>query len=103
MIRVRAHPGPSTEVSAATARPVRDFGNVAGPVLGGEAATRDGASVGSRVRAEVIERRVVPRSEEHTSELQPRQYLVCRLLLEKKNNIHNTPLLNSSPPSILCS
>src|SRR3712207_7668572 len=27
------------------------------------------------------------RSEEHTSELQSRQYLVCRLLLEKKNNI----------------
>src|SRR3712207_6850410 len=26
-----------------------------------------------------------PRSEEHTSELQPRQYFVCRLLLEKKN------------------
>src|SRR3712207_8584861 len=29
---------------------------------------------------------VLPRSEEHTSELQSRQYLVCRLLLEKKNN-----------------
>src|SRR3712207_8850167 len=27
----------------------------------------------------------VHRSEEHTSELQSRQYLVCRLLLEKKN------------------
>src|SRR5438445_9395711 len=27
---------------------------------------------------------VLPRSEEHTSELQSRQYLVCRLLLEKK-------------------
>src|SRR3712207_7285389 len=27
---------------------------------------------------------VEPRSEEHTSELQSRQYLVCRLLLEKK-------------------
>src|SRR3712207_8964185 len=27
-----------------------------------------------------------PRSEEHTSELQSRQYLVCRLLLDKKNN-----------------
>src|SRR3712207_6874110 len=27
----------------------------------------------------------LPRSEEHTSELQSRQYLVCRLLLEKKN------------------
>src|SRR5258707_9896404 len=29
-------------------------------------------------------RRRRPRSEEHTSELQSRQYLVCRLLLEKK-------------------
>src|SRR3712207_7409533 len=28
----------------------------------------------------------VVRSEEHTSELQSRQYLVCRLLLEKKRN-----------------
>src|SRR3712207_7301473 len=28
---------------------------------------------------------VTARSEEHTSELQSRQYLVCRLLLEKKN------------------
>src|SRR3712207_8521357 len=27
-----------------------------------------------------------PRSEEHTSELQSRQYLVCRLLLEKKKS-----------------
>src|SRR3712207_7529968 len=27
------------------------------------------------------------RSEEHTSELQSRQYLVCRLLLEKKNHL----------------
>src|SRR3712207_6865653 len=29
------------------------------------------------------------RSEEHTSELQSRQYLVCRLLLEKKKQTHN--------------
>src|SRR3712207_8903829 len=29
------------------------------------------------------------RSEEHTSELQSRQYLVCRLLLEKKKNNNN--------------
>src|SRR5690606_41509458 len=28
------------------------------------------------------------RSEEHTSELQSREKLVCRLLLEKKNNMH---------------
>src|SRR3712207_8563401 len=30
---------------------------------------------------------VIMRSEEHTSELQSRQYLVCRLLLEKKKTI----------------
>src|SRR3712207_7827904 len=34
-----------------------------------------------------------PRSEEHTSELQSRQYLVCRLLLEKKNTPYTLPLL----------
>src|SRR3712207_8186782 len=33
----------------------------------------------------------VVRSEEHTSELQSRQYLVCRLLLEKKKK-HELPL-----------
>src|SRR3712207_7376880 len=33
------------------------------------------------------EDRVRTRSEEHTSELQSRQYLVCRLLLEKKTTI----------------
>src|SRR5687767_15734405 len=33
-----------------------------------------------------------PRSEEHTSELQSLAYLVCRLLLEKKNNKHITIL-----------
>src|SRR5947209_11880997 len=32
------------------------------------------------------------RSEEHTSELQSRQYLVCRLLLEKKKETVRTPL-----------
>src|SRR3712207_8001176 len=37
----------------------------------------------------------VNRSEEHTSELQSRQYLVCRLLLEKKNT--PPPSLSTSP------
>src|SRR3712207_7858923 len=36
------------------------------------------------VPVEVVRRDVEERSEEHTSELQSRQYLVCRLLLEKK-------------------
>src|SRR3712207_8422072 len=35
--------------------------------------------------AEKVGLRLVHRSEEHTAELQSRQYLVCRLLLEKKN------------------
>src|SRR3712207_8036680 len=39
---------------------------------------------------------VVVRSEEHTSELQSRQYLVCRLLLEKKNNhVITRPVLST--------
>src|SRR3712207_7505490 len=36
------------------------------------------------------------RSEEHTSELQSRQYLVCRLLLEKKKNHLCSQLLISN-------
>src|SRR3712207_8406586 len=54
--------------------------------LGGRARRGDplpsgGAQVGLRARPA----RLMVRSEEHTSELQSRQYLVCRLLLEKKN------------------
>src|SRR3712207_8140725 len=45
----------------------------------------------------VADRHHLERSEEHTSELQSRQYLVCRLLLEKKKNHVNIllPLLLS--------
>src|SRR5258707_3001937 len=50
----------------------------------GDLAVRDGkAHHGERPSAHRDE---LYRSEEHTSELQSRQYLVCRLLLEKKNN-----------------
>src|SRR3712207_8842767 len=35
---------------------------------------------------EIMPPHLAPRSEEHTSELQSRQYLVCRLLLEKKKH-----------------
>src|SRR5947209_15769034 len=44
---------------------------------------------GCRARSSTALRHAVPpsRSEEHTSELQSRQYLVCRLLLEKKNEL----------------
>src|SRR3712207_6988992 len=51
-----------------------------------EGNNRDQPHVADRGRAEqpVADRNERPRSEEHTSELQSRQYLVCRLLLEKK-------------------
>src|SRR3712207_8943161 len=40
----------------------------------------------------VLHPTVLQRSEEHTSELQSRQYLVCRLLLEKKNQLTLEPV-----------
>src|SRR3712207_8571082 len=43
------------------------------------------------VAAQLGRQLAVLRSEEHTSELQSRQYLVCRLLLEKKKTINTTP------------
>src|SRR3712207_7734451 len=43
------------------------------------------------------------RSEEHTSELQSRQYLVCRLLLEKKNgSIRTGSFVLARSRAILC-
>src|SRR3712207_6978491 len=39
------------------------------------------------IRPELADLARFERSEEHTSELQSRQYLVCRLLLEKKKNL----------------
>src|SRR3712207_7870836 len=45
-----------------------------------------------RLVRKAIQYAIDNRSEEHTSELQSRQYLVCRLLLEKKKNTR----LNSS-------
>src|SRR3712207_7674531 len=43
-------------------------------------------AVGSTPRSTTSTPPARSRSEEHTSELQSRQYLVCRLLLEKKKN-----------------
>src|SRR3712207_7802276 len=39
----------------------------------------------NKIESPEVNPHVYGRSEEHTSELQSRQYLVCRLLLEKKN------------------
>src|SRR3712207_7623159 len=65
------------------------------PALRAQAAARRGRVVAhERAQGELptaqgraqARRGVARRSEEHTSELQSRQYLVCRLLLEKKKN-----------------
>src|SRR3712207_7042289 len=63
----------------AGAVPALTEGDVVGPAMDGERVFR--AST---------------RSEEHTSELQSRQYLVCRLLLEKKNTLLNSTHSNPS-------
>src|SRR3712207_7236245 len=56
-------------------------GRASAPLAGRRSPHRlDGAGAAERTRS-------VDRSEEHTSELQSRQYLVCRLLLEKKKKI----------------
>src|SRR3712207_9014444 len=57
-------------------------GGAGGLEKGGLAAALDAA--GARGEARLAWGDEMRRSEEHTSELQSRQYLVCRLLLEKK-------------------
>src|SRR3712207_8222258 len=61
------------------------------PLGGGRAVLTVGKCTAGRApRMTRARRRRRERSEEHTSELQSRQYLVCRLLLEKKKkNISN--------------
>src|SRR3712207_8362876 len=67
--------------------------------------SRLGSTSTSRPTARWRWTRPAGRSEEHTSELQSRQYLVCRLLLEKKKKKHPTQLIQkhthnlSVPPS----
>src|SRR3712207_8658721 len=79
-------------------RPPCSFSSASSSVAAGTIARR-------QERRPVWRRRQPPasrssRSEEHTSELQSRQYLVCRLLLEKKTNsitsYHLTTYLQST-------
>src|SRR3712207_8754804 len=60
------------------------------------------AQHGRDLAADLLGHRVLAggrRSEEHTSELQSRQYLVCRLLLEKKTKHHR--LIHSIELSVI--
>src|SRR3712207_8908501 len=69
--------------------PHRDLGLAVADVAADQPVHRDGllhVPLDLLDRGELVRRLGVrERSEEHTSELQSRQYLVCRLLLEKKN------------------
>src|SRR3712207_8054003 len=56
-----------------------------------ERVTRRVAANFLRALIAAVPYKVHTRSEEHTSELQSRQYLVCRLLLEKTNQPPTTP------------
>src|SRR3712207_7194919 len=90
-------PPRSTLLSLHDALPILDAKQVVALCVGrpelarGVPGDRDGlrATLGYGHRVALVERvalsRGIVRSEEHTSELQSRQYLVCRLLLEKKN------------------
>src|SRR3712207_8314181 len=59
----------------------------AAALLGTVAAEAVALAIRRQVAIELLPPDPALRSEEHTSELQSRQYLVCRLLLEKKNKI----------------
>src|SRR3989442_11919192 len=57
--------------------------------------TRSGSTKYQSSAPREQDRYFVERSEEHTSELQSRPHLVCRLLLEKKKNRNNNIYANS--------
>src|SRR3712207_8793416 len=54
------------------------------------AGAAEGAIDAASILKPALARGELQRSEEHTSELQSRQYLVCRLLLEKKKKQYQT-------------
>src|SRR3712207_8219618 len=70
--------------------------------VGGNSAFSDGTATALVTVTPVND---VPRSEEHTSELQSRQYLVCRLLLEKNKTLNQPTVidhvLDTHHPSVL--
>src|SRR5690606_10978036 len=83
-------PVPGAIYRAVADRPVKGLGGMFVTLPGGSSFLRQTAGIasGQRVLVQVSgpaePGKAVPRSEEHTSELQSRENLVCRLLLEKK-------------------
>src|SRR5947209_14803384 len=83
----------STAASSAGASPTSRFSASAGTKparsCSRRAAEYFAAQPPQDARSVSLTVRAAKRSEEHTSELQSRQYLVCRLLLEKKKKRNN--------------
>src|SRR3712207_7986261 len=80
------------------ALPISEFSLVR---FAGDAARAAAVYAGTTpLSADDVAEAVLWRSEEHTSELQSRQYLVCRLLLEKKKN--NVLHVSSTPSATRC-
>src|SRR3712207_6997190 len=91
---------PYTTLFRSTGRPhdhqVGEGGTVGGATGGrpeDDGDLRDAARGPDHRREDLADR---VRSEEHTSELQSRQYLVCRLLLEKKKKIDEDIYINET-------
>src|SRR3712207_8401168 len=78
-----SEPGAGSDLAALQTRAVADGDDF---VINGQKIWTSGAH---RSNWGWLAARTDPRSEEHTSELQSRQYLVCRLLLEKKKKYRN--------------
>src|SRR3712207_6965497 len=83
---------PYTTLFRSPRRVLRERGVAPAPGAAGEA----GRGVGQRAAGGGDHGDLRGRSEEHTSELQSRQYLVCRLLLEKKNKTLSAMLLRDA-------
>src|SRR5690606_41898984 len=85
----RSHDSQRRRLGAALAGAQRDQAAVVAGLEPVDRRGRVGAQPGRVDEDDGLGRGVAGRSEEHTSELQSRENLVCRLLLEKKKNNNN--------------
>src|SRR5437868_9894399 len=74
-----------------------DLGGGEGQVAVSSARRNPGPAAGGYARSRAVRSNCAARSEEHTSELQSRFDLVCRLLLEKKNKTPDTFAIDHTP------
>src|SRR3712207_6868432 len=81
----RSGPGGEAIAVICVVRPASRSASVVGASIERSHVGSPSDSRSRRLRWRIVRNRKASRSEEHTSELQSRQYLVCRLLLENKH------------------